>query len=397
MNLEQHFEPGFGISPSVAPGENFTHQVWARDFALASINYFAEEHPEAVIDSLATLFRYQREDGMLPLRVERQYALLKIIPLFGWLAKPLLRLIRKAADRPVYEGQDFSGAEDTVPAVVIAAGELFLSSDNGKAFVRAHFSQLQKAIAYFRTKTDARDGLAVVTRINPDWADSIQRHGKLGTINVLWAKSLRVMEHLARSLSHDREAKVYAAEAAMVEHSVREKLFSPGGYFRAVAGEERIDAVATIFGALTLLNAKECVGVLETLERRLKHASGLKNFDPPYPASSVFWISRLSGHAGYHNEYVWPWVTCENIQLKMKVALHHPDAAVRERYKHEAMDDLADTARLFKKLGGAYEIVQPDEPAPAASLLYTPPKNFMASLAGYLGAYHRMMQLQWLA
>ncbi len=371
--------------------------MWARDFALASINYFAEEHPEAVVASLKTLFRHQRRDGMLPLRVERQYALLKIIPLLGWLAKPLLRILRKMGERPVYEGQDFSGAEDTVPAVIIAAGEAYTASDAGKAFVRAHFPEMQKAIAYFRTKTDPADGLAVMTRQNPDWADSIGRSGKLGTINVLWARSLRMMEHLARSLERTREAKLYGDEAAFVEAGIRARIFdAENAYFRAAVGDERIDTVATIFGALTLLNAEECVRVLETLSRRVKHSSGLKNFDPPYPRENIFWISRLSGHGGYHNEYVWPWVTCEYIQLKMKVALYHADVSTRERFKQEALDDLADTARLFRKTGGAYEIVKPDEPAPATTLFYQPPKNFMASLAGYLGTYQRMMQLQWL-
>ncbi len=101
------------------------------------------------------------------------------------------------------------------------------------------------------------------------------------------------------------------------------------------------------------------------------------------------------GNGDYHNKFVWPWVTCENIQVKIKIALQHPDEGIREQYKREAIEDLVGVSKLFEEAGGAYEIVKPDEPK-APRGIYNPPKNLMGSLAAYQGAYRQLKKLEWI-
>jgi glycogen debranching enzyme len=399
--LLSHYEPGFGVFPSAYPSENFYRQVWTRDFAHAARNYFAVHLPEAVKDSLETIFRHQRADGALPLRIEKEYLILKLIPGLRRLARPIFEMveyrIRGRRERPVFEGQDFSSGEDTVPAAIVAAGEFFLSSPLGEKFAEENFNKFKRAIAYFETKVDAEDHLVVAKYRNPDWADSIIRGGKLGSLNVNYARALWCMSYMAAHLNRPDDAAKYEKMFSQVNESIMAKLYDyQGAYFRAEEGVDRVDTVASVFGSLYLLPPVECVRVQETFKKRVVEDSGLKNFDPPYLRDQIMWQFKLIGHGGYHTLYVWPWVTCQNIQVKIKIALKHPSIGVREAYKREAVEDLLDMAHLFEGAQGAYEIFHPQSRKPAITRWYTPPQHFLANLVAFEAAYHRLRDLGWL-
>ena len=107
-------------------------------------------------------------------------------------------------------------------------------------------------------------------------------------------------------------------------------------------------------------------------------------------------MHRLMGQWLYHNKFVWPWVTCQNIQVKIKIAREHENPAIRHEYQREAVEDLVMIAQLFKKGGGAYEVFEPDEPKPGRTAFYKPPQNFMGSMAAYQGAYAQLKELGWI-
>jgi len=399
-SLEGNYQKGFGISPCSDPNENFYDQMWARDGAHSVGNYYGKANPEAVKESLETLFKYQKEDGQLPLKVERVEAMLRLVPGIGvWLSKAVFKLRVKEKDgireRGIYKGQDLTGGEDTVPSTIVAAGEFFLSSEDGKKFFDEHYDQIKKAIEHFKTKVDKEDGLAVTGK-SADWAETIRREGKLSTINVTWARALRMMEFTSRQMGKEEDANKFKEDFTKVKESILEKLYDKeGNYFRTSEGENQVDTVGSVFGALYLLSPVEAAKVEETLSKRVKHSSGLVNFDPPYSEDKIFWVPRVSGMSGYHNKFVWPWVTCENIQVKIKIALGHPDEKIREQYKKEAIEDLVSQAKLFEQAGGAREIVNADSPD-APKGIYTPPKNLMGSLAAYQGAYQQLKKLDWI-
>lgn len=400
--LARHHVPGFGISPSSLPTDNYHDQVWARDFAHAAGNYFSHVQPEAVAHSLETIFKYQRPDGMLPYRVEREYQLLKFLPRFQFLSKRAFKFfegrLRGREERPVYENKDFGGGEDTVPVVIIAVYEFFMASDVGKEFAREHYGQLRKAAEFFIKKTDLRDGLAVIKVHNADWVDTVKRRGKLSGVNVWWAQSLRGMGEIAQALGHEADAKRYGEEFERVRASILLELYSPEGYFKAEANDKRLDTVASIFGALYLLDTKEAVRVEGSLKCRVLRPSGLVNFDPPYSRKEIFWVHRYFFSDGeYHNHFVWPWVTLQNIYVKIKIALEHPDAVCRAQYKEEALADFVQMAKIFKATGGAQEILHPHKAAVPETDRYKVPTHFMGSLAGYVGVYRKLKKLGWIA
>lgn len=416
--LEHNFCPNFGIFPSAKSDSNFFNQVYARDSAHAICSYFAEAHPEAAECSLATLFKFQREDGAIPLRVEREFQLVELTPGLKRFSKQIFNLVQRKLkgkeEHPVFEGGDcgVSGAEDTIPLVLIAAGEFFSTSQKGRSFGENQFGRFQRAAAFFQTKIDPSDGLAVITRMNPDWADSLNRKGKLGGINVWWARSLKAMELMAKSIGRDDDARSFREDYDRTKQSIMEKLYAPEGYFRAKEGDDRIDTVASIFGALYLLSPVEAIKVVKTLDGRVRKITGLQNFDPPYPVGDIAlshraWslLARIkhiatgreeSGMDDYHNRFVWPWVTCQSIQVKIKIATGHPEESIRAKFKCEVVEDLARVSDSLRTAGGPYEILDPYEARPARIVAYTPQSNFLGTMAAYQGVYRRAKRLGWL-
>jgi hypothetical protein len=312
--------------------------------------------------------------------------------------------IKGREERPAYEGQDFSNAEDTVPLALMVAGEFSLVSTEGKRFAEENYDKFKKAIEFFRTKVDKEDGLASLKIGNADWEDSIIRGGKLAGINIFWARTLRLISSVATLLGKKEEAVAYREEFQRVKKSILEKLYNKDdAYFRAEEGTDRVDSTASISGCMYLLDPEECARVQKTFKERIKTPAGLKNFDPPYPSNQIIFPQKIINNRGYHNEDVWPWVTCQNIQVKIKIALGHPNESVRKEYKKEAVEDLVDMARLFHDAGGAYEIFQPETRKPAIkkrffSLVtsYSPPRNLMGGLAAYQSAYIKMKELSWI-
>jgi len=120
------------------------------------------------------------------------------------------------------------------------------------------------------------------------------------------------------------------------------------------------------------------------------------NFNQPYPGEQKQSAHHFIGHTGYHDKYAWPWVTCQNIQVKIKIAKDHPDKSIREKNKAEVVQDLLLAAKNFKDNAGAYEILNPETGKPASSRTYKPPKDFMANWAAYLSAYEQAVKLGWL-
>ncbi len=399
--LEKHFMPGLGVIPGGDPKDNYYAQNWARD----SAHYIGNTPDDFVATwtSLTNIFKHQKEDGMLPLRVEKEYMMIKLVPGLRSLAKPLFNLvegkIRGRKERPVYEGEDFSGAEDTVPVTLIAVGEFFVNDNEaGKKFFNDNYEKIFKAVDFFYKKTDEEDGLAQTGELSPDWEDSINRPGKLGGINVYWARALRLMEFMCRQTGRTEEAGLYKEMYAKVNKSIREKLYDKDtGCIKSATDDDRIDTVASVYAGLYLLSPSEAEKMEETFKDKVMSASGfLMNHDREYPRRQKQTAHKLIGHTGYHDEYAWPWVTLQNIQVKIKIAKDHPDKDVREKNKEEAVRDLLLAAENFKDNAGAYEILKPDTGQPAISRTYKPPKDFMANWAAYLSAYEQMVKLGWI-
>lgn len=407
-NLEKCYQPGFGVFPTGDPNDVFYNMLWSRDFSHAG-GYFAVGNINALLDSLNTIFSFQKKDGSLPYRVEKKRFILEYFlrVLFGIdpgaLRKIGIDFVTRRKKRPIYEGERGNNAEDTIPSVISSIGEFFMASKEGREFAENNYEKIRLAIENFIKRTDPEDGLESSGVNNPDWADSIKRGGKkLSTVNIRWEIALERAEKISAELGMG-EAKKYDALAKKARKGIMDKLYNEKDhYFRTGEGEERMDAVASILGCLHILPVEESVRVQESMKKRLFCKSGLRNFYPPYPKKRLSFILRIIGMGGYHNEAVWPWVAAVNIHAKIKIAQEHPDKEVREQYRNESVLDLLSLAALFESAGGAYEVFDPDRPEQYRKLRtgimkYQVPKNFMGNLASYQSVYHRLKKLGWIS
>ena len=403
--LKQCQKQGFGIFPSGNPKDSFYNTMWSRDLAHAGGNFFAKNGEDALLASFEKIFLHQRKDGSIPYRVEKKYFLLEhLAHVFG-----INVALNRKKERAVYEGEDGGNAEDTIPAIIAAFGELFLNSEKGRDFIIANFDMIEKTMAQFIHRTDSEDGLELSKTSNPDWSDSLLKGGKkLGTINVWYCRALRMMQLMAEGADRQERSTYYRDLEHKVKVSILGSPENPGKlydwtnhYFRTGEGEGRVDTAASIFGSLYLLPTTEAAKVQETFKAYLMSPSGLKNFYPPYPRERIFPPLRRIGMGGYHNEKVWPWITLQNIQVKIKIACEHPDVQVRRQYQQEAVADLIDQAKLFEEAGGAWEVFDPDTRRKATGLKilgrsYKPPQNLMGNLAAYASAYDQLKELRWI-
>jgi GH15 family glucan-1,4-alpha-glucosidase len=206
------------------------------------------------------------------------------------------------------------------------------------------------------------------------------------------------MEFMSRQIGKTEEADIYKEMASKVNKSIREKLYDKEtGCIKSAVDDDRIDTTASIYAGLYLLTPTEAEKMQQTFKEKVLTPSGfLMNHDRPYPSTQKQLPHKLIGHTGYHDKYAWPWVMCQNIQVKIRIALQHPDESVKEKYKKEAIEDLVVAAENFKENKGAYEILNPDTGKPASSRTYKPPKDFMASWASYLGAHNQAVKLGWI-
>jgi len=399
-HLNKSYRNGFGIFSSAEYDSNFYNQLWVRDFAFAASNYFIEFNPQIVIDSLKTILKYQKSNGEFPFRIEREYFLIKCLPLLNHLSRLIVPILEKKIlnkiERPVYSGKIFFGGEDTIPAVIISFGELLANYGYSKFFIKENFNRLKLAMNFFQTKIDSSDGLAVITLPGADWADTLKRFGKLASINILWARALRLMSYMANVLGFKDDASWYREEYFKVKNSILKKLYVEGKYFKAEENDDRLDTVASIFGSLYLLKPDEAVLVEENLKSKVLRENGFQNFYPPYSKNKTSWIFRLLGQSRYHNSYVWPWVELQNIQVKIKIATKHKEEIVRDKYKYEAIKDFLRISKMFEKIGGPYEVIKADKLEIGKTLFYKPPRFFTGSMVAYLRIYFLFKKLKWL-
>ena len=207
------------------------------------------------------------------------------------------------------------------------------------------------------------------------------------------------MSYLANQLGKSGDAQLYQKEFQKLKSSLLKTLFfqdDQQAYFKTEAGKDQIDTVASILGALYLLSVEDAVKVENTLAKTVKRQTGLQNFHPPYEAKDIFLPFRVIGHQDYHNRFVWPWVTAQNIQVKIKIALEHHDFEVRERFQQEAVADFCQMVALFSELGSAYEVVEPDKIEVGKTPFYTSQKDFMASMVGFETTRKLLNKLGWI-
>jgi hypothetical protein len=412
-HVQEGFEEGVGITPSAGENGVYSGRVFGRDAGRAA-GYFLDANPKAVYDSLAKILKYPRADGALPAGVEKDYLPLRALGLNG-LAKTAFHVIegrfRGRTERPVYAGKTWYGEEDAISTIIIATGELLAKSpEEGRRLLetktetktgsgeKTNYEKLKDAVEFTRHKVNPKDGLIVCQENGPDWQNSINRGGELTGVNILWARSLQEMAIMASKLGYAQDAERFADQYLVVRESILTKAYNKEGhYFMASTTDARLDTLACIEGGLHLLDVEEAARMEDVLTQRVARKAGLVNFDPPYPDSQIKLWHKIQGIPDYHNKGSWPWITCENTLVKIRIAEEHPDTEVRDRFLVEAVEDHEKVAKVFQEAGGAYEFFDADTGKPGGEgSRYHTPENFISSMTMFNLVDSKIKQAGWI-
>lgn len=386
--------PERGIFASGDPKSQFYNEIWARDSSFAITSAISRHNPEMAIKNLETIFSHLREDGTLPLRIEYDRHYLHFIPLI----RSIRRLIDRSKGHPVYEDAMFAqGARDTVSSIIIACGETFRTGDFGEEFVMKNWETLQKIITRENLHIDPKDGLVEGSNYQ-SWTDSIKMPGKIAFTNILHFRALREMFFMASQMGRtedveefEGQALEYQDQAIRLKESILEHFWDQDkGYFKAGIDDDRLDVSANIFACMYLANDDQGDRIQENLDECRTMPFGLlRNFDRPYPNSAIDVRHRIGNISGYHNLYIWPYLTSENILAKLKIANTTQDEYLSERFRQESVEEFIGLSQLHKRNGDFYEVLDPVtfEPVEARRLGITTYKScpqFLASAASYL-------------
>jgi len=378
---------------TAGPESQFHNEIWMRDTAFAILNILAEEQPEIVLSTLEEIFKHQREDGALPLRLEKVRHWARYIPILNRIPS----IVNREEPYAVYENVSLAlPARDTVPTAILAVFELYRKSTEGKEFAKQRWEQMKKSLD--REASFMKDGLISGDKLQ-DWADSIMRSGKLSDVNILYYRALRGMSVMARDFGsdggedktqYDKDAASFKEQAEQLRQKIMDMFWDDEkGCFKAGENDERLDTVSNIMAILFVVSPEKAVLIEESIERSVTAESGLlKNFDVEYPESMIAGRYKLGRIVEYHNSNAWPWVTCMNILAEIKIAKEHRDPKIRRRFKDKAIADFIRISKIFAQNGDTHEILDPMEAKPIHSklgpiTLYRSSPSFLGSAASY--------------
>lgn len=270
----------------ILAGSNQFSDVWTRDACFACFGALELKDYDIVKQTLATVLKYQRRDGLLPFRVGDYNILLK---LFG------IKLKKKPRPRYVDDKRS-SEVKDSNSLIIILANK-YVKKSKDLDFAKKYYNKLRKALDYYK-----KDLIYELPYGN--WCDSVPKKGKVLYTNVLFWKSITALDELGKKIKR-------AEGLDLIADAMKERInstFWNGLYFNDTDSNSVFDScgnlLAVIFG---LTNPNQKKSILKFMEKCCLVGFTVRTSHPPYKSASF--IDRMGGMADYHN-LRWLWIGC---------------------------------------------------------------------------------------
>jgi glycogen debranching enzyme len=357
-------------------GANQFRSLWARDFSFATAGALIAGQTQAVHDSLDALFAAQRSDGLLPRGLDNEDITWRVI--FGLLGMPPAFHPPLKAWWTTEYGVIVLDSNVTVPW---AASRYLLKTHDLEA-ARRWFAPAERALAFFQEQGYLVDGLIGNQPPYSDWADSVQRTGRVSFTNVIYVLALRGMSEWATLLGDPERALFYASKALSAQQAFVHHFWSPT--LEAVSnfdGDEHLTADANLLAVAHGVLPPE----LARRTMRTLRASPLwrpmpgRTTTPDYPSSMKGFNVKLIGIASYHDSMYWLWLTAAAAMAER--ALGNCDSY------DEIMSSLSRLIAKGRAIREVYELKRDGVTLkPVSRLLYHAENPFTWSSAMYLEA-----------
>ena len=386
-NLRQCYSP-----MGIMAGKHHYTDVWARDSCQASLGAIRAENAdkEQVKKNLETLANYQRQDGMIPLRVGAGSLLLKSISIKGItpegfnhkLDNAYAKLIgRKTEARyDVSKDKPFVKTEpvDPSPWFVITSNDYVQQTGNGQ-FARDHYKKLEKAIEWTASQDKDNDHL-IEEGIYAGWADSAKKKGKVLYSNVLYAKAMQSMAELSDVVGEKNNKIIFEDKSKKIKDRINEKFWN-GKHYIDWIDSERHEHMPTYDNSMAVIFDIADNSQANSIENEINKVFGEKmHFNPHSENLEKKNISPLLSAIGlsdYHN-MSWLPIGCLDAVAKNKIGR-----------KQEATKILGAVADKILKHNNVYEVYD-EQSNPINRTFYQSEGPFAWAAGLYIYAHEHM-------
>ncbi|MFH2020731.1 MAG: amylo-alpha-1,6-glucosidase [archaeon] len=288
-------------------GTRDTYWSWDSFFA----SFGAAEIKEFAIVKLTfeTFLKYQNSEGALPRRISA--------PLPFYLLKFITPRFHPEIKKPSYSLIPFFAPPKFQNIVFLTAFRHYIEKSGDIPFLRKHYVQLVYALGYI--ESSQKKGLIFENYLE-NWDESILKKGYVLFTNSLYYKALNDMIYLNKLLKKPFHEETY--RAGIVKKRINE-LFWVGDYY-ADSIDKYTDLTFSTPGNLAaalfgIADKKKSLKILKFIQSKgIDTPLPSKTNWPKYPFGKINPLNWVVLRA-YHNESIWIWIGCLNIQLKLKL------------------------------------------------------------------------------
>ena len=280
-------------------------ESWARDFGFAAFGLLAIKEFRTIRDTLEAFLDHQTRDGQLPVKLHSIGTTTRFIHSLLEREQPTENPLR-----PKYLSAHGAPSLDGQALLVVAAINYSREADD-KDFIRSHWDSLVKAVSWIERSAKDPNGELLIQGPFADWADSIDRRGRVLYTNVLYWHALQEMAEGSVRLGFADSASLYTQKAEQVAGAIKKTLWhSSLGYFTASDALDHLTSSGNLLAiAWGLTSTDQANSILDALIKAdMACPVPTKVAHPPYPMHLVALENRLAGVANYHTDAAWLWI-----------------------------------------------------------------------------------------
>ncbi|HBL18412.1 MAG: hypothetical protein A2X36_14425 [Elusimicrobia bacterium GWA2_69_24] len=326
----------------LAAGGSDADTVRARDFCFAVGGLLSAGEAQAARDTLDELLERQQPDGQFPRSFPCR-------PPRG-MARHLRKHFLKRSPVSIEEN-----------CLTVWAAARYVRAADNIAWAGLALPALERGMAYL--SQFLRAGL-LHQPAGSDWKNTLSgRSGAFFFTQLLRWQALRSMEELCRLLGRQRAADSWKSGARSCARDAQRHFWdADAGYFldsledRSFPTEANMAAAAWGFA-----DEAQCSLILRTADRRELWTPWGPKAGEAVPLGRKNCLCVASGVAGFHDAFVWPWISALAI------------GALRRLDKPAMLSELTErVAAMAKGQGGIREVYHPEDGRPVQTRLYHP-------------------------
>ncbi len=351
--IERRYLPDGTQKKILCAGMRNFREPWARDFSFASFGLLELDEVEATRETLEVFLLNQTMDGQFPVKIGSTGVVNRYFHALFGRQQPIDTPLR-----PKYVTAHNTISLDGNALLVIAALN-YMRHINDPGFVDVHWDALKRALNWLESiALHEQDGL-LHQGAYTDWADSINRVGRVLYTNVLYWKALQSFAVEARQYGRDEDHALFCERADRVREAINTHFWrADRGYF---VTSEQFDILnsdgnllAVAWGLATPEQAHRILDVMRDL--RMADPVPTQVTDRDYGPRFVAIENRLAGIGHYHTLAAWLWLGGWHVVALSRVGrlqearelLDRMSALiVRDQVVHEVYDNHGRFLRTF--------------------------------------------------